>query len=216
MSYTCGGGEAEANAKLLIQLMQETGALDLGSIANFFQVGSDWHCPSCHRSKAEQARLDKNRNLMCAIHSHHDHMVDAACEKMPGFHRDDLPWQDRRGYDSLRSNFNRFTDTLICNDCNVVEGDAKRKCGAPAAFSFTPFEISTFIIVTNNAAHTLDIAKAQETWQHIRPSLGAYREELRKISNYDKDPDSFEAVGGAAWRVLKDIRAKMKKVKGDD
>lgn len=210
MSYSCGSPEAEANAKLLISLIKSFGALDLGSIANFFQVGSEWCCPTCHRSKSEQARLDKNANLMCAIHLHHDHMNHAAHDKIPHLGRDDLAWSERRGYDSLRNNFYRFPDTLICNDCNVVEGDAKKKCGAPESFSFSPFEISTFIFVENNRPHRLDVEKLNTTWQNVRSSLATYREELRSIGNYHQNPDGFEHIGGAAWRVLKDVHAKMK------
>ncbi len=208
MTFSCGNSFAEVNAKLLINLMKEHGAIDLGSISGFFEVTDRWCCPSCHRSKAEQARLDKNGNLMCALHWHHDHMVHAAQDRLPMPR--DLHWIDRQGYESLVSTFHRFPDTLVCNDCNVVEGDAKKKVGAPAAFSFSPFEISTFIIVTNNRPHTLDVPKACTTWNNLYPSLSNYRDNLKQITNYDNaEPDSFEQIGGAAWRVLKDIRKKM-------
>ncbi len=207
------GSEAEANAKLLIKLMKEFKAKDLGSVSNFFEVSHDWCCPSCHRSKSEQARRDKNQNLMCALHNHHDHMVHLAMDKIPALGRDDVHWSERRGYDSLRGNFCRFPDTLVCNDCNVVEGAAKREAGAPADFSFTPFEISTFIIVANNSPHRLDAEKARTVWGNIRPSLANYGDKLRQIGNYDKSPDDFENIGGAAWRVLADVRRKMKSKK---
>lgn len=200
---------AEANARLLIRLMREHGAKDLGAVSGFFEVSEHWCCPACHRSKPEQARLDKNQNLMAALHRHHDHLIHAAEDKLPRC--TEVDWKDRQGYNSLLSTFHRFPDTLLCNDCNVAEGDAKRKAGTPAAFSFTPFEISTFIIVRNNQPHAVDANKARIAWANLEPSLASYRDNLRQIASYDRaDPDSFEQVGGAAWRVLKDVRAKMK------
>lgn len=209
MSYSGIGQQAEDNAKLLIRLMKEHGALDLGATANFFEVSHEWCCPSCHRTKSEQARLDKNGNLLAAIHNHHDHMGDGAYDCIPSIPHGSVEWRDRLGYDSLRSNFRRFPDTLICNDCNVVEGAAKKVCGAPEKFSFTPFEISTFIIVENNRAHRIDAERLLFTWSKVEPSLEAYRGELRHINRFNKNPEGFESVGGAAWRVLKDVREKM-------
>ena len=208
MTFSCGNVFAEANAKLLITIMKERNAVHPGAISSFFEVKDTWCCPSCHRSKAEQARLDKNDNLMCALHWHHDHMVHAARDRLPA--PIEINWNERHGFESLVSTFHRFPDTLICNDCNVIEGDAKKKVGAPAAFSFSPFEISTFIIVMNNKPHGLDLAKARVTWANLFPSLSNYRDNLKQITNYDNaEPDSFEQIGGAAWRVLKDIRKKM-------
>lgn len=210
MSFSCTGSFAERNAKLLIKLMKEHHAKDLGSVCGFFEVSEEWCCPSCHRTKAEIARIDKNGNLMCALHNHHDHLNHVAQDKLPPAR--EIKWDERRGYDSLVATFARFPDTLICNDCNVVEGLAKREAGTPPDFSFTPFEISTFIIVCSNAPHKLDIDKARVAWANINPSLDNYRDKLRQIMNYDSsDPDSFDHIGGAAWRVLKDVRKKMKK-----
>ena len=210
------GSYAEENAKLLIRLMKEHGALDLGAISNFFEVSSEWCCPSCHRTKAEQVRLDKNGNLMAAIHRHHDHMINLADDCIPSLGRDDITWQERRPYDSLRSNFQRFPDTLICNDCNVIEGLAKGLCKAHSCFSFSPFEISTFIIVESNRPHRLDTEKVLRAWEHVSPSLKTYGNELRQINKFKRDPDGFESIGGAACRVLKDVMDKMKKNEGSD
>jgi hypothetical protein len=114
---------------------------------------------------------------------------------------------------SLRNNFVRFADILICGDCNVVEGDAKKKAGTPVDFSFTPFEISTFIIVEPNRGHLLDLDKLKETYDKIRPSLGIYGDTLRGIAKHQADPDGFEQIGGAAWRVLKEVNKKRKEIK---
>lgn len=212
MSYSPTGQEAEKNAKLLISLMRELGATDLGSVCGFFETSHEWCCPCCHRQKQEIARLDKNLELLCAFHWHHDHLEHMADDKIP-YIRNGLDWRDAQPYDSMRRNFRRFPETLICSDCNVVEGAAKMAAGAASSFSFTPFEISTFIFVTPNAPHRFDRQMALSVYEKLKPSMGIYGDTLRGLAKFNADPDGFEPIGGAAWRVLADVRKKMKENK---
>jgi rubredoxin len=212
MSYSQVGIEAEGNARLLFDLAMQLKARGIGSVCGFFEVGKTWCCPSCHRQKAEIARLDKNGNILCALVLHHDHWGDFAQDKIPFFRGTALTYEEARPYDSLRGSFSRFPETLICQDCNVAEGAAKVAANTENSFSFSPFEISTFIIVANNVAHKVDREKAITAYQKTMPSMALYSANLREVLNYDKKaPESFEQVGGAAWRVLKDVREKMKK-----
>jgi hypothetical protein len=216
MTYSQMSSIAEDNAKLLISLIRKLRATDLGSVCGFFEVDVNWCCPSCHRQKQDIARVDKNGNLLCALHWHHDHFGDFAHDKLPHY-RDGLKWKDALEYDSLRNSFVRFKETLICADCNVAEGAAKVGVPTPPGFSFTPFEISTFVVVKPNVPHGIDRNKVNVAFEKARSTMALYGDSLRKVMDYDKaEPSSFEQVGGAAWRVLKDIRAKMKAAKGED
>lgn len=207
MTYSSSGRNGDKNAHLLLHLVKKHGAIGLGAISGFFEVDENWHCPSCHRGKEDIARLDKNGELFCQMVPHHDHMDKLANGKIPT--GEGLEWSDRQPAYSVRENFRRFQETLICTDCNVVEGDAKKKVSAPSEFSFTPFEISTFIIVEPNRGHLLDMEVLAKTWEKIQPSLWIYGNTLRGIAKTQIDPGGFEQVGGAALRVLAALKKKM-------
>ncbi len=207
MTYSSSGLNGDKNAHLLVHLVKKHGAIGLGAISGFFEVDENWCCPSCHRNKHEIARIDKNGNLLCQMVPHHDHLIDMTDKRVPT--GEGLEWHDRLPAFSVRENFRRFPETLICTDCNVVEGDAKKKIAAPKDFSFTPFEISTFIIVEPNRSHLIDLSKLEETYEKIKPSLGIYGDTLRGISKTQANPDGFEQVGGAALRVMAALRRKM-------
>jgi hypothetical protein len=208
MMFSVVAANGEKNARLLFHLSKKHGAIDLGSISGFFEVDENWHCPVCHRNKSEIARVDKNAKLLCALVRHHDHLTDITDGRIPDTRG--MEWQDQMPVLSLRDSFQRFPEILICQDCNVAEGDAKKKVGAPKDFSFGPFEISTFIIVEPNRGHLIDIAKLEETYEKIKSSLGIYSNTIRGIVKHQADPDNWEQAGGAAWRVLQDLNRKRK------
>lgn len=214
MHYSDMGRIAEDNAKLLFQLSAALGTKGLGSVCGFFEVDARWCCPSCHREKKHIARADKNNDLLCALHWHHDHFGDLAHDNLA--HYKELRWEEGAAYQSLRSSFVRFQPTLICGDCNVAEGAAKMSVPTPSGFTFTPFEISTFIIPAANVPHKIDRQKAADVYDKAKPAMSVYGSELRQVVAAQKgDTGNFEQVGGAAWRVLKDVHAKMK-AKSDD
>jgi hypothetical protein len=209
------GADAEKNARLLFDLIRVHKADGLGAISGFFEVSYDWCCPVCHRQKGEIARIDKNGNLFCQLVWHHDHLSHLS-DKIPSF-RPGLDWMQAKPVDSLRDSFRRFNDILICGDCNVAEGAAKMAAGAASSFSFCPFEMSTFIIVGNNQAHKIDRKKASAIYAAINPAMKEiYGAMLREIPKQEADPETFEQIGGAAWRVLSDARKKMKENEGRD
>jgi|GEM_PF-3360604 len=194
---------ADKNARLLLQIKDEQGADGLGSIANFFDVEADWRCPCCLRDKSELARKDKNGNLLCALHRHHDHYVHCIAHQvrkefleMPGA----LP--------ALEGSFVRFQDILICNDCNVAEPYAKNLVGAPEFFSFTPYEIAGFITVTVNAPHEVDPARAEAAFKAAEPSMKLISQRLRALMTMTRSGEgtTFEPAAAAAWRVVNEVR----------
>jgi hypothetical protein len=200
-SYT-----AERNARLLLQLLNTHKANDFGAISGFFEVGDDWRCPSCLRSKPEQARIDKNNNLMCALHWHHDHYEECISDHMR---------QSLRGagaaMDALRDSIIRFPRTLICNDCNVAEPWAKNIVGAPEVFSFTPYEIATFIRVENNQSHVVDPDKALAAYAAAEPSMKLISQRLRELQNAVRDDTGdWQHVSKPLFQVIHNTRLTMK------
>lgn len=61
----------------------------------------------------------------------------------------------------------RFKTVLICGDCNVADGVAKRKLKLPADWSFTAEEIGSFVWVDDHCGRTyIDYDKAQQIYDN--------------------------------------------------
>lgn len=195
---------ADMNGRLLVQLMNEFEARDIGSISNFFAVEAYWRCPCCYRSKSEIARLDKNDNLLCSLVMHHDHFVDYV-----GEHIDLRNLNDHGVPAAIYQSLVRFPETLICGDCNVAEPVAKRHASAPDRFSFTPYEIAGFIIVTPNAPHEVDPERAREAYAAAQPAMKALADRLRAVAR-SENGDTWEPIAHSAMRVLHSVRRSMK------
>jgi hypothetical protein len=191
---------AEANMRLLLDLQSEFQAEGLGAIYNFFAVDRDWRCPACYRNKREIARIDKNGNLLCALVWHHDHFCD--CFDTHVGPEVKAEWAARS---AMLASFVRFPNTLICNDCNVCEPYAKNIVGAPAEFSFAPYEIAGFIDVGNNRPHTVNSDNAKKAYEAALPMMRVLAQRLRAVNKSVRVGD-FEPVAQPAFRVLHQIR----------
>jgi rubredoxin len=192
---------AERNFRLLVGLAKQMGAKDFGAISNFFEVDVEWRCPCCYRAKPEIARLDKNQNLLCSIHEHHDHFWDELGEKVPLF---DVHYPARQ---AIGDSFARFPPTRICSDCNVAEPDAKRLVGAPSYFTFAPYEIASFIIVSENSPHTVNEMVAVSVYEAAKPAMKLMARRLTAVTAASKsNGETFEPIGAAAWRVMQSAR----------
>lgn len=116
---------------------------------------TDWACPACGRAKIELARLTEQNVLLCQLDWHHDHLRDHASRLMraqlTGYPGED----DRRAARSISAALpliERFSETLLCNDCNAADAAMKAQLGkqVPSYFSFRPSEIARFVVVEPN------------------------------------------------------------------
>lgn len=210
--YSMVAMTAEENAKLLYRLLREFKGSDYGSISGFFEVDVRWRCPCCHRAKHEIARLDRNNNLLCPLHWHHDHFGDLVSDKLP--HVRGATTDDALTLRSVQDGLARFPETLICGDCNVAEGSqAKSLVGAPKYFSFAPFEIATFVEVRPNVPHLVNEARAKAAFEAARPSMKLVSDKLRELMDVQSGKAGAQAFGHVAWRVLQQTRNAMKEAK---
>lgn len=158
-------------------LMQRLGATKLNLNGNWADVRRDWHCEACQRRKPEIARLSDNGVLLCQLEWHHDHLRDHAKRALrPLIDNEDRTPEAlalRRGVDVCKDLTMRFFTTLICNDCNAAEGQAKNRLNGliPSHFSFSPGEIARFIRVAPNRMHTIDEDAAREVWSEVRDDV---------------------------------------------
>ncbi|CAN5121565.1 hypothetical protein BH10PSE1_BH10PSE1_13820 [soil metagenome] len=158
-------------------LMQRLGAEKLNLNSNWADVRQDWHCEACQRRKPEIARVSDNGVLLCQLEWHHDHLRDHAKRRFRPLVNDDdrtpEAWALRRGIDACKDLTMRFYTTLICNDCNTAEGQAKIRSSdlIPSHFSFSPREISRFIRVQPNRMHRVDDDAVREVWSEVRDDV---------------------------------------------
>lgn len=82
---------------------------------------------------------------VAALHKHHDHSI-GICE----------------------IGQRRFSENLICGQCNSTEGVVKRKLKLPPKFSFSPQEMRTFIQATPHANHTIDYELALSLYNALK------------------------------------------------
>lgn len=118
----------------------------------WFEVGEHWICQSCRRSKFQilrwTTRLPNSphrfEDWMAGLHKHHDHSVELYGQEVP-----------------------RFEQTIICDQCNSADGTAKRKLKLPVNFSFSPHEISSFVIASPHGKHQINYQAAQLIYWNV-------------------------------------------------
>jgi len=200
-------GSHDRNARLLNDLRKLWGTQDYGQIHNFFEVEPDWRCPCCLRNKREISRLDRNGDLFCSLHLHHDHWSECVGTNVR------KACVDASAANALERSLTRFEATLICNDCNVVESTvAKRIVEAPPQFSFAPHEIATFIVVATHVPHEVTPELVVKTYEAAKPSMSVLAERIRAI-NKGIDQENlapFQQLGQPAFRIMNELRRQMK------
>lgn len=181
------------NGRLLVQLVKEVKANDVGDINGFFRTPANWFCPGCLRPKSAIARRHKdgrfNGALCCIIHEHHDHFGDM-CQRelrVPRASRENIQ-ENRNDFakqQAIRDSFTRFAPTLMCADCNAADTVAKQMVGAYPDFSFSPCEIPEFIGASPGQMHQVYERKAKDVYEAILPSLRIlYKRFLRTKQEY--------------------------------
>lgn len=137
----------------------------------------DWTCPACGRHKIDIARLTDHNVLLCQLEWHHDHFADHAIKIIrsldsPGL-PEELPRSAARAISASRALIERFSETLLCNDCNAADAAMKAQLGSqvPSFFSFRPSEIGRFIKPSPNSSHALDVAAGEEIWSVVRDDV---------------------------------------------
>ena len=129
---------------------------------------TDWICPVCKRIKEKLVKINKHGDLSGHLHEHHDHMADLAKKRF-----DQISAQQTNVIaDNISEKFVKrlayalasYDNTIICSDCNVADTDAKKIISAHKDFSFSPTDISKFIIVSDNNKHEINYKIAKEMW----------------------------------------------------
>jgi rubredoxin len=134
-----------------------------------------WACPGCGRGKPDLVRINARGELMCRLVEHHDHMGDALEARF-------VFYSTSRGQvvaDGLAKNFaarsasmvSAYDNTIVCNDCNNADPQAKHLVGAPQHLSFSPAEIRRFVLPCPGQAHRIDVKAAKAVLAEILPTF---------------------------------------------
>ncbi len=119
----------------------------------------NWQCPSCGRTRFQlltwtKSLTDSSRRAfgdyhwLAAIHEHHDH-----CSENGAYPP-------------------RFARAHICSDRNSAEGVVKRRLKLPPDFSFSPQELSEFVVGYPHGGVDIDYEAAKKLYESMRlPSL---------------------------------------------
>ncbi|MFK3663589.1 hypothetical protein ACI2I2_24295 [Scandinavium sp. NPDC088450] len=133
----------------------------------------DWECPCCKRKKSEIVRLNKNNYLTCQLHEHHDHMKDVVKSLFVEFstRKKTIVADELSERFAIKAAFSlsAYDNTVICFDCNKADADAKRLIHCHKFFSFSPGEISEFIVASPNHEHQIDEEAVKAVWERVEP-----------------------------------------------
>ena len=103
--------------------------LDLND--NWALTSKSWSCPACGRSKSEILRLSKRGILLAKLELHHDHMADWIWPRAEHLFGKDWRETAAPGFgevlDSIQELAIRFTNCLVCAECNSADGKVKRR-----------------------------------------------------------------------------------------
>lgn len=110
-----------------------------------------WQCPGCTRTKFQIMRWtmlnprkpNRHPGWAGGYHVHHDHAGDT---------------QVHTGRPSRFPP--RFKPTVICEQCNSADATAKKTLKLTGNFSFSPWEITQFVVAWQHGKHLIDYQKA--------------------------------------------------------
>lgn len=162
-----------------------------------------WVCPGCIRRKVDCEVTSKSGKALRHLVAHHDHMRNyvkdylikqygpwhAIMDKHP--HRVEFA----RHIDLIKVFAQRFSFTLVCLDCNEVEGKIKQRISADRYFSFHPTELHRALIPGKNQRHLFveeHMPFYRDLYERVLGRLVTKRKEcVRRLVD--------AAVEGVAW-----------------
>jgi hypothetical protein len=123
----------------------------------------DWTCPGCMRRKRECEVPKGDGSQLRWLVSHHDHMGDYVKEYLTrryggkkNFCKEQAHQREAMSYiDRIKVLVKRFTDIVVCIDCNEIEGKIKTRIAADKYFSFHVHEIRRAFKPVANRRHAL-------------------------------------------------------------
>jgi len=167
-------------------LMEKFHANDVDMTELWMMTPQNWICPACGRAKPDIVRLNKNRDLMCRLVEHHDHMK----ELLKSRYKEIAISMDTVIADELSEKFalrsasmvSSFDNTVVCDDCNIADINAKKAAGADRWFSFSPDELKRITIPRNNIPHEINESTAIKLWKENESTFALRLKVVNRIA----------------------------------
>jgi len=161
-------------SNLYKDLAVKFGDKQLASNSQYTVMESGWqHCRVCERDAVDLAVLNKNDEILCSSHFHHDHMADYFRNLFDSYAYCVCwgSWINDAG-----AALSQFRPMEICSFCNEAEGAAKRKVGADKWFTFTPDELKDIIIADGPGNVRVNADAAKLFWEMRKNDLEVKKE----------------------------------------
>jgi rubredoxin len=154
--------------------------------SNWAEEHCAWRCPICDREKKDIFRITESGALKACLEIHHDHLEDYVKHELRlsfgakwshalSSHNRHLDW-------ITAALLIRFSETLVCSDCNEVDGRIKsRMSSVDRHFSFSPSEIAACIAPHANASHQIDFEIAKRIWDEAKADFDDRKNLLRML-----------------------------------
>lgn len=182
---------------------------------------TSWVCSGCGRGKLEIARLNSNKEIMCHLVEHHDHMKDILKRRFQemsvSLEKVIASAQAEKFAKRSSMMISSFENTVVCIDCNNADASAKKVARAHPDFSFSPQEIKQFIISTPNQPHEINVEIARAIWKQNERTFALrlkIADHIAKIAANNEDwfqPGEFtstpEYITRSASKIISDWSA---------
>lgn len=145
-----------------------------------------WRCPTCRREKRDIFRRTESGILKACLEIHHDHLRDYVKDELIRLFG--TKWsrevnEANRHVEWITSALGiRFSDILICSDCNEIDGRIKSRLKSiDRQFSFSPSQIAACITPRPNQSHQIDVEAAEKIWLDAKIDFDDRKALLRMI-----------------------------------
>lgn len=198
-------------------LMAQLGAQKLELNKWWALTRQNWTCPSCKKPKRELAKLSRSKCLIAKLVSHHDHsneLVEAHAPVvwLPDDSREPTAYALREHLKGIAKGFlSRFPPTIICEGCNNLEPDLKKRLGIPCAVTLMPLEIGK---LGNYDRATLDpnlenlISQLVEWADFSEKHIGLAKQSFR-LDLHPAKKDWFNSEVNVKSRAVSEILSKF-------
>ena len=163
-------------------ILAELGERPFEMNSRWILSAQDWVCPCCRRNKREISRIGTKGQILAKLMVHHDHMGEVLreefCRAFVGEGTQEPQSEGKRLVDRIGDAFSAYEQVLICEDCNQVDGKAKKALGLPKYFSFSIAQIARFITPLPHVPHVADLSVAQQVWSEAQ---AAYQLRMRLV-----------------------------------
>jgi len=151
------------------------------------EAGENWRCPCCCRKRNDCEITTESGDKLRWLVYHHDHMRDYIKHYIKSTYGSFLePIENKplkseiwRLMDFLKIFIVRFQPTLVCLDCNEIEGKLKKALNCDKFFSFHHLEIRRAFMTFPNERHIF-------TDEHLPFFEKLYNENYERLVLYRK------------------------------